>query len=107
MKQDLSLVNDTAIYIRLETIATIFLSLFKFYIVIFSLQKRKFFLYLIVFLQMLLTIIFDVFLVSSFSISLNLGVKGIAYSNILVNIILLISCIIYMDKTNLISLKAK
>ena len=107
MKQDLSLVNDTAIYIRLETIATIFLSLFKFYIVIFSLQKRKFFLYLIVFLQMLLTIIFDVFLVSSFSISLNLGVKGIAYSNILVNIILFISFIIYMYKSVLISLKAK
>jgi Na+-driven multidrug efflux pump len=105
MKQDSILVNDTAIYIRLETIAKIFSSLFQFYIMIFNLKKRTTFLYLIIFIQIALTIIFDIFLVSSFSISLKLGVKGIAYSNILVNLILLVSCIIYMDKTNLINLQ--
>lgn len=107
MNQDPILINDTVIYIRLETISKIFLSLFKFYIVIFSLKKRDKFLYSIVFLQMALTIIFDIFLVSSLSISLNLGVKGIAYSNIFVNLILLFFCIGYMYKTNLISFKNK
>lgn len=90
MAQDSTLIHETATYIRLETIAAIFMTLVKFSIVTLVVINKERYLYFVLALQMVLTIISDVFLVSSTSISLQLGVNGIAYSNIIVNALLMI-----------------
>ena len=90
MAQDTSLINETATYIRLETIATIFMTLVKFSLVTLVVINKDKYLYYLLGLQMLLTVLIDIFFVSNLSISLNLGVNGIAFSNIVVNLFLMV-----------------
>jgi len=105
MAQDVSLIEQTASYIRLETIAAIFITMVKFAIVVLVVINKEKYLYFVLGLQMVLTIFFDVFLVSSLNISLNIGVNGIAVSNIIVNFLLLILVffILKKEKINLFS----
>jgi Na+-driven multidrug efflux pump len=90
MAQDTALIDETATYIRLETIATIFITLVKFLLVVLVTMNKEKYLYLVLGAQMILSILLDTFLVSDLSISLNAGVNGIAFSNIIVNVILLV-----------------
>lgn len=90
MAQDTSLINQTATYIRLETVAAIFMTLVKFSLVTLVVINKNKYLYYLLGLQMLLTVLIDIFFVSNLNISLNLGVNGIAFSNIIVNLLLLI-----------------
>lgn len=90
MAQDTSLINETATYIRLETIAAIFMTLVKFSLVTLVVINKDKYLYYLLGLQMILTVLVDVFFVSSLSFSLNLGVNGIAFSNIIVNLFLMV-----------------
>ena len=89
MAQDVSLVKETATYIRLETVANIFSTLVRFMIVTFVTIKKDSYMYFLLVLQMVLSILFDTFLVSNLTISAKLGVNGIAYTNIIVNVLLL------------------
>lgn len=88
MSQRGDLVEKTAAYIRLETVASIFYTMVQFLILVLITLKKEKFLFLVLFIQMLVTIILDTFLVSSLPISLNIGVNGIAVSNIIVNLLL-------------------
>ncbi|MEF3692598.1 MAG: MATE family Na+-driven efflux transporter [Acholeplasmataceae bacterium] len=90
MAQDVTLINQTATYIRLETIAAIFMTLVKFSLVTLVVINKEKYLYSVLGLQMVLTILVDVFLVSNTSVSLQLGVNGIAFSNIIVNVFLMV-----------------
>ena len=90
MAQNTTLMNETAAYIRLETIAAIFMTLVKFSLVTLVVINKEKYLYYLLGLQMFITIIVDVFFVSNLNVSLNLGVNGIAFSNILVNLFLMI-----------------
>ena len=90
MAQDVTLINETATYIRLETVAAIFMTLVKFSIVTLVVINKQKYLYSLLGLQMVLTIVVDVFLVSSTSVSLQLGVNGIAISNIVVNLLVMV-----------------
>ncbi len=90
MAQDVSLIDQTASYIRLETIAAVFMTLVKFSIVVLVVMNKNKYLYLVLGIQMIITVFFDVFFVSTLNLSLNLGVNGIALSNIIVNILLMI-----------------
>ncbi|HHY96979.1 MAG TPA: multidrug transporter [Acholeplasma sp.] len=90
MAQDTSLINETATYIRLETVAAIFMTLVKFSLVTLVVINKDKYLYYLLGLQMILTVLVDVFFVSSLSFSLNLGVNGIAFSNIIVNLFLMV-----------------
>ncbi|MDY0209681.1 MAG: MATE family efflux transporter [Bacilli bacterium] len=89
MAQDTSLIRKTVQYIRLETVAAIFITIIKFSIVTLVVIKKEKYLYYVLGLQMIITILFDIFLVSNLNISLKLGVNGIALSNIIVNVLLL------------------
>lgn len=89
MAQDVTLINETASYIRLETIAAVFMTLVKFSIVVLVVINKDKYLYYVLALQMVLSIFFDIFFVSNLSISLHLGVNGIAWTNIIVNAILM------------------
>ncbi|MDD3171514.1 MAG: MATE family efflux transporter [Bacilli bacterium] len=98
MAQDADLIDKTVQYIRLETIANIFTTLVKFILVVLVTIKKERYLYYILGLQMILTIVLDTFLVSTLSISLNIGVNGIAITNIIVNFILLFTSIFFLYK---------
>lgn len=89
MATDPSIIDASATYIRIESIANIFLILTQFALVaLVSINKSKY-LYILTFSRLILSLICDTFIVSSLPISLNLGVNGIGYSNIVVNVVLL------------------
>ena len=101
MAQDTSLIDQTVIYIRLETIAMIFITLVKFIMVVLVTIKRDKNVYIVLVFQLILTILFDVFFVSTLKVSLNLGVNGIAITNIVVNLLLLVISLIILYKSGL------
>ena len=95
------IINDSITYIRLESIANIVSVLVSFILVsLVTIGKEKN-VYILTFVKLLLCLFFDTFLVSSLSFSFNLGVNGIAISNIVVNIILLIVAIILLHRNNI------
>lgn len=101
MATDISIINESATYIRIESVANVFAILTQFLLVaLVSINKSKY-LYILTASRFLLCIISDVFLVSSLSVSLKLGVNGIGFSNIIVNLLLLIVSIILIEKENI------
>lgn len=101
MAQDTALINETATYIRFETVAAIFMTLVKFSLVTLVVINKDKYLYYLLGLQMLLTVLIDVFFVSNLSISLNLGVNGIAFSNIIVNLFLMVLVYFILKKEDI------
>lgn len=100
MATDISIINESATYIRIESLANVFAILTEFLLVaLVSINKSKY-IYILTASRFLLCIISDVFLVSSLPVSLNLGVNGIGFSNIIVNWLLLIVSIILIEKEN-------
>jgi Na+-driven multidrug efflux pump len=98
MQQDISIISETVRYIRLETVSAIFGVLVKFATVVLVTIKKEKYLYSILLLQMFLTIFFDFFFISTLNFSLNLGVDGIAITNIIVNFLLLFLAVIFLQK---------
>ena len=101
MAQDTSLIKETATYIRLETVAAIFMTLVKFSLVTLVVINKDKYLYYLLGLQMILTVLVDVFFVSNFGFSLNLGVNGIAFSNIIVNLFLMVLVYLILRKEDI------
>lgn len=103
MATNVSYIEESISYIRLETIAYIFNVSYSFVlIVLISIGKSKY-LYIITFFKLILCIVFDLFFISNFTFSLNLFVNGIAISNIFSNLVLLIIsiCILYKEEINI------
>lgn len=100
MATDLNIVEETVQYIRIESIANIFILLTQFTLVaLVSVNKAKY-LYILTFARLLFCISLDTLLVSILPFSLNLGVNGIGYSNIIVNSILFIVSMYLLSKEN-------
>ena len=92
------IIAESAIYIRIESIANIFSLLASFLLVcLVTLGKSKY-VYILTGVKLALCIIFDTFFVSTLSISANLGVNGIGYTNIVVNLLLFIVSVILLSK---------
>ncbi|NOY08714.1 MAG: multidrug transporter [Spirochaetes bacterium] len=89
MAQQTELLDATVQYIRLESVSLIFSTAVKFLLLVLIIMKKEAYLFWVLGTQMILSIIFDTFLVSSLPFSAQLGVNGIAITNIFVNIILL------------------
>ncbi|HNZ25844.1 MAG TPA: MATE family efflux transporter [Spirochaetota bacterium] len=88
----------SATYIRIESIANIFILLSSFTLVcLVTLGKSKY-VYILTGAKLVLSVVFDTFFVSTLNISANLGVNGIAYSNIIVNVILFLVSVILLAK---------
>lgn len=98
MAQDVTLIEETATYIRLETVAALFSTLVRFLIIVLVTMKKDKYLYYVLGTQMVLSILLDTLLVSNLSFSLNLGVNGIAVTNIVVNMVLLVLAYFIMKK---------
>ena len=90
MATDASIIDASASYIRIESIANIFSILTQFALVALVTINKSKYLYALTGARLILSLISDTFLVSSLNISLNLGVNGIGYSNIIVNALLLV-----------------
>ena len=88
MAADSAILAESAAYIRIESVANVFGILFSFVCVaLVSLGKSRL-VYLLTGIKLALCLVCDTFLVSTLPVSLNLGVNGIGYSNIIVNILL-------------------
>ena len=89
MATDTSIIDASATYIRIESVANIFSILTQFALVALVTVNKSRYLYALTGAQLLLCLVSDTFLVSTLPVSANLGVNGIGYSNILVNALLL------------------
>ena len=98
MAADSTIIADSVSYIRIESIANIFMVLTQFVLVaLVTMNKRKY-LYLLTGARLILCLVTDTFLVSGLPISANLGVNGIGYSNIIVNALLLAVSLLLLEK---------
>ena len=98
MATDESIISASATYIRIESIANIFLILTQFALVALVTVNKSKYLYALTGARLILCIAFDTFLVSNMPYSLNLGVNGIGYSNIIVNLILFVISLCLLSK---------
>lgn len=90
MAQQQEILHATVDYIRMETVAIMLSSIYRFAIIVFIVLQRDKLIYVLLTFQMLLTVLFDSLFISDLGISLNLGVNGVALSNIIVNATLIV-----------------
>lgn len=98
MKHPIELIDKTATYIRLESIGIFISSIFTFCSLVFVLRNNQRILYQLLFIKTLLTIVLDSVFVSQLSFSLQLGINGVAYTNIIVNTVLFTISIAWLNK---------
>ena len=98
MATDASIIPASASYIRIESIANIFLVLVQFSLVALITIDKKKYLFALTGARLILCLVMDTFLVSTLPVSLNLGVNGIGYSNIIVNALLLVVSLVLLAK---------
>ena len=100
MATDETIIAASAAYIRIESIANVFSILAQFALVALVSLNRSRYIYILTGARLVLSLIFDTFLVSALPFSMNLGVNGIGYSNILVNLLLLAVSLLLLHKEN-------
>lgn len=98
MAQNGELIDATVTYIRLETLAALFSTLWRFMMLALVTVKKDRYLYIVLGVQMVLSVVLDTFLVSNLSVSANMGVNGIAVTNIVVNALILILAIVLLKR---------
>ena len=92
------IIAESAVYIRIESVANVFGILFSFgTVALVSLGKAKL-VYLLTAAKLVLCLVSDTFLVSTLPCSANLGVNGIGISNIIVNALLLAVVLFLISK---------
>ncbi len=93
------ILEESAVYIRIECVANVFGILYSFLLVsLVAIGKDKL-VYIMTGAKLVLCIVFDTFLVSNLSISLKLGVNGIGISNCIVNLILFILELVLIQRS--------
>ena len=108
MATDASIIEASASYIRIESIANIFSILTQFALVALVTVNKSKYLYALTGAKLVLCLVSDTFLVSTLPVSANLGVNGIGYSNIVVNALLLAVSILLLAREGIkIFAKAK
>ena len=98
MAADASIIQASAQYIRIESVANVFNLLFSFVLVaLVTLGKDKY-VYILTGAKLVLCVLLDTFMTSTLPFSLNLGINGIAYTNIIVNLLLFAVTVILLAK---------
>ncbi len=98
MAQDASLIEETVSYVRLEAVAILFGMLWKFTTLVLSMLHRLRYLYVVLGVQMVLSVLSDTFLISALPVSLKMGVNGIAITDIGVNFILVFLAVAFLAR---------
>ena len=101
MAADKTILDESAVYIRIESIANIFAILSSFVMTALITLNRTKYIYLLTVLRLGLNILFDTFFISELPVSLSLGVNGIGYSNIAVNILVLLLSLKFLSDENI------
>ena len=101
MAADTSILEDSASYIRIESVANIFSILTQFALVALVTVNKSRYLYALTGARLILCLVCDTFLVSTLPVSANLGVNGIGYSNIIVNALLLAVSLALLTKEHI------
>ncbi len=98
MAIDASILAQSAIYIRIESVANIFTMLSSFVLTLLITLNRTKYIYALTIIRLLCNVVCDTLFISTLPYSLSLGVKGIGYTNIVVNVIILVISIILLAK---------
>jgi Na+-driven multidrug efflux pump len=98
MAADVSIIEASASYIRIESVANVFAILMQFALVALVTVNKSRYIYALTGARLVLCLVTDTFLVSDLPVSANLGVNGIGYSNIIVNTFLLIVSLLLLAK---------
>lgn len=98
MAADTAIIANSVAYIRIESIANIFIVLTQFALVALVTMNKSKYLYLLTGARLVLCLVTDTFLVSGLPTSANLGVNGIGYSNIIVNALLLAVSLLLLER---------
>lgn len=101
MASDPLTLDATVDYIRLETIASTIGILSKFITVLLVTMNKRKYMYILLGIQTALSIILDTFFISTLPFSLNMGVNGIALSNIIVSLVMVVVAFIFLKKENI------
>ena len=101
MGQDPGLLEASLAYIRLETLAMVMVTAFKFIYVVLVILKKERHLYITLTVQMVLSVILDTFLVSNLDLSLKMGVNGIPITNLTVNGVVIAVGLVLLKKEGL------
>ena len=101
MAADQSILGASAAYIRIESVANIFSILAQFALVALVTVNKSKYLYILTVARLILCTLLDSFLVSALPISLNLGVNGIGYSNIITNGLLFVVSVALLARENI------
>ena len=96
MAQNTDLFHQTVSYVRLEVFGFIFTSLNSFLMIPVELLQMKTVILVSLVFKMIFTVILDFFFLSSYDFSLQLGVDGIAYSNICTGVLNTLLLIIFL-----------
>jgi len=100
MAQNTDLIDATVSYVRIESVAALFSTLTRFIVLVLVTMKKSDYMYYLLGVQMFMSILLDTFLVSSLSFSLNIGVNGIAVTNIIVNATMLTLALLLLKREN-------
>lgn len=105
MAADASIIEASAQYIRIESIANVCGLLFSFMLVVLVTLGKDKYVYILTGAKLVLCVLFDTFMTSTLPVSLNLGINGIAYTNIIVNLLLFAVTIflLYKEEINVFS----
>ena len=101
MAADQSILGASAAYIRIESVANIFSILAQFALVALVTVNKSKYLYVLTVARLILCTFLDTFLVSALPISMNLGINGIGYSNIITNGLLFAVSVALLARENI------
>ncbi|MBR4657957.1 MAG: multidrug transporter [Clostridia bacterium] len=98
MAADETLIEASAAYIRIESVANVFSILAQFALVALVSVNKSRFVYILTGARLVLSLVLDTFLVSSLPVSMKLGVNGVGYTNVIVNLLLLAVSLLLLHK---------
>ena len=101
MASDPSTMDATVTYIRLECVASTISILSKFITVLLVTLGKDKYMYILLGIQTVLSILLDTFFISKLPFSLNMGVNGIAIANIIVSVVMVITAFIFLKREDI------
>ena len=107
MAVNVDIIQESASYIRIESVANIFIMISSFLTVALVSTGKDIFLYVFAFARLVLSLMTDYFFVSEHTFSLRLGINGIGWSNIVVNGILALVAALMLQRDGIAVFSAR
>lgn len=101
MAADQTTIDATVTYIRLESVASTIRILSKFITVLLVTMNKDKYMYILLGIQTVLSVLLDTFLISQLPFSAKMGVNGIAVANIIVSVILVVVAVIFLYREDI------